>query len=226
MIELKNILTGVADRLSGLRIERPSAGTRYRLMGVVADIAEAAETLSKEVLERVKQEAVLDADVDADFDAMAEEVLSWELVMKNDDLQELTQQVNDALGGLSDVLMQISSQLSRHHKDEEYARLYEQEKRRYMNSGTSKRSRQTFEEWKELNSNDQMTLEELNDYRTGKLLKMFEKGVFDKRVEQIQRAKRYPDEVDFDSLDDDHKLKRSVYKHYAALRKIVDFKEG
>ena len=226
MIELKNILTGVADRLSGLRIERPSAGTRYRLMGVVADIAEAAETLSKEVLERVKQEAVLDADVDADFDAMAEEVLSWELVMKNDDLQELTLQVNDALGGLSDVLMQISSQLSRHHKDEEYARLYEQEKRRYMNSGTSKRSRQTFEEWKELNSNDQMTLEELNDYRTGKLLKMFEKGVFDKRVEQIQRAKRYPDEVDFDSLDDDHKLKRSVYKHYAALRKIVDFKEG
>ena len=47
---------------------------------------------------------LLDADVDADFDVMSEEVLSWELTIKNDDLQELTQQVNDALGGLSNVL--------------------------------------------------------------------------------------------------------------------------
>ena len=226
MMELKNILTGVADRLSGLREERPSAGTKYRLMGMVADIAEVAETLSKEVLERVKQEAVLDADVDADFDVMAEEVLSWELMMTGDDLQELTQQVNNALGGLSDVLMQISSQLSRHHKDEEYARLYEQEKRRYLNSGTSKRSRQTFEQWKDYECNGHPQQESIEDYRIEKLLHMFEKGVMASRVEHIQRAKRYPDEVDFDSLDDDHKLKRSVYKHYAALRKIVDFKYG
>jgi len=47
---------------------------------------------------------LLDADVDADFDVMSEEVLSWELTIKNDDLQELTQQENDALGGLSNVL--------------------------------------------------------------------------------------------------------------------------
>lgn len=52
-------------------------------MGMVADIMEVAETLQKEVLERVRQEAVLDADVDADFDVMAEEVLSWELTIKN-----------------------------------------------------------------------------------------------------------------------------------------------
>jgi hypothetical protein len=38
-------------------------------------------------------------------------------------LQEPTQQVNDALGGLSDVLTQIGSQLSRRHKDEEFATL-------------------------------------------------------------------------------------------------------
>ena len=100
MVDYKNILTGVAERLSSLREERPSAGTRYRLMGVLADIMEAVEMLSKEVLDRVSQEAVLDADVDADFDVMSEEVLSWELTIKNDDLQELTQQVNDALGGL------------------------------------------------------------------------------------------------------------------------------
>ena len=70
-MEVKNILTGVAERLSGLREERPSAGTRYRLMGVAADVAEVTELLSKEVLERVKQEAVLDADVDVDFDVLA-----------------------------------------------------------------------------------------------------------------------------------------------------------
>ena len=49
MVDYKNILTGVAERLSSLREERPSAGTRYRLMGVVADILEVAETLSKQV---------------------------------------------------------------------------------------------------------------------------------------------------------------------------------
>ena len=98
-MEMKNILTGVADRLSSLREERPSAGTRYRLMGVAADVAEVTEQLSKEVLERVKQEPVLDADVDVDFDALAEEVLSWELVATKEELLENTQMVNDALGG-------------------------------------------------------------------------------------------------------------------------------
>ena len=75
------------------------------------------------MLERVKQEAVLDADVEVNFGVMAEEVLSWELVMTGDDLQEQTQQVNEALSGLSGVLTQISSQLERHHSNEEYARL-------------------------------------------------------------------------------------------------------
>ena len=140
-MEVKNMLTGVADRLSSLRDERPSAGTRYRLMGAAADIAEVTELLTKEVLERVKQEAVLDVDVDVDFDVLAEEVLSWELVMPTEDLLENTQLVNDALGGLNDVLTQISSQLERRHKDEVYARLYEQEKRRYLNSGTPRRVR-------------------------------------------------------------------------------------
>ena len=72
------MLTGVAARLSSLREERPSAGTKYRLMGMVADITEVTEMLSKEVLERVKQEAVLDVDMDVDFDVMAEEVSSEE----------------------------------------------------------------------------------------------------------------------------------------------------
>ena len=226
MVDYKNILTGVAERLSSLREERPSAGTRYRLMGVLADIMEAVEMLSKEVLDRVSQEAVLDADVDADFDVMSEEVLSWELTLKNDDLQELTQQVNDALGGLSNVLSQIGSQLVRRHKDEEYARLYEQEKRRYLNSGTLRRIRQTFDEWLYDVCNGKPSMDDINDYVTEKLVHMFEKGVFNTKVEHIQRAARYPAEFDFSLLDDDHKLKKSIHKHYSELRKMVDYCDG
>ena len=226
MMELKNILTGVADRLSSLREERPSAGTKYRLMGMVADITEATETLSKEVLERVKQGAVLDADVDVDFDVVAEEVLSWELATTKEDLLENTQLVNDALGGLSEVLMQISSQLARRHKDEEYARLYEQEKRRYLNSGTLRRIRQTYDDWLYDECNGSPSMENINDYVTEKLVHMFEKGVFSKKVEHIQRATRYPGEFDFSLLDDDNKLKKTVHKHYSEFRKLVDFVDG
>jgi hypothetical protein len=225
MMELKNILTGVADRLSSLREERPSAGTKYRLMGMVADIMEATETLSKEVLERVKQEAVLDADVDVDFDVVAEEVLSWELATTKEDLLENTQLVNDALGGLSEVLMQISSQLGRHHRDDEYERLYESEKRRYLNSGTPHRARKTFEEWKDL-CHGTPTQDDIDNYRLEKVLHLFEKGVFDVDVTHILRAKHYPGELDIDQLDDDHKLKKTIYKHYAAFRKLVDWQDG
>ena len=224
-MELKNILTGVADRLSSLREERPSAGTKYRLMGMVADITEATETLSKEVLERVKQGAVLDADVDVDFDVVAEEVLSWELATTKEDLLENTQLVNDALGGLSEVLTQISSQLGRHHRDDEYERLYESEKRRYLNSGTPHRARKTFEEWKDL-CHGTPTQDDIDNYRLEKVLHLFEKGVFDVDVTHILRAKHYPGELDIDQLDDDHKLKKTIYKHYAAFRKLVDWQDG
>ena len=226
MIDYKNLLDTLFEKVERMRTERPSAGTRYWLMGMVADIMEVAETLQKEVLERVRQEAVLDADVDADFDVMAEEVLSWELTIKNDALQEPTQQVNDALGGLSDVLTQIGSQLSRRHKDEEYARLYEQEKRRYLSSGTPRRVRQTFEDWLYDVCNGSPCMDDINAYVTEKLVHMFEKGVFDTKVEHIQRATRYPAEFDFSLLDDDHKLKKSIHKHYSELRKLVDYCDG
>ncbi len=225
-MDYKDILTGVAERLSSLRGERLSAGTKYRLMGMAADIAEVAETLSAEVLERVRHEAVLDVDADTDFDQLAEEVLSWELTVAGDDLQELTQQVNSALGSLSDVLAQISSQLDRRHKDEEYARLYEQEKRRYLSSGTPRRVRQTFDDWVYDVCNGSPTMEDIIDYVTEKQVHMFEKGVFNSKVEHIQRASRYPDEFDFSLLDDDHKLKKTVHKHYSEFRKLVDYCDG
>ena len=225
-MDVKNILTGLFDRLSGLRVERPTAGTKFRLMGVVADIAEVTQTLQQEVLQRVSQEAALDVDVDVDFAELAEQVMSWELMPVNDDLQEQTEQVNDAIGALSGVLTQIDQQLSRRHKDEEYARVYEQEKRRYLNSGTSKRARQAFEEWKDYTCYGHPLQENIEDYRVEKLLHMFEKGVLSGRVAHCLRAKRYSDEVDFDQLDDDHPLKKTVHKYYFELRKLVDFRDG
>ena len=77
--DYKTILTDLFEKIARMRVETPSAGTKYRLMGLAADITEVAETFTSEVLERAKQEALLDADLDIDYDAMAEEVLAQEM---------------------------------------------------------------------------------------------------------------------------------------------------
>ena len=226
-MEAKNMLTGLIERVSGSREDRPTAGTKYRLMGLVADIVAVAQTLQTEVLARVSQEAVIDADVDVDYGAMSEQVLLMEMPEYGDDeVRHQTALVNDALGGLSSVLGLIADQLERRHKDEEYERLYEQEKRRFLSSGTPRRIRQTFDEWLYDVCNGQPSMDDINDYVTEKLVHMFEKGVFNTKVEHIQRAARYPAEFDFSQLDDDHKLKKSIHKHYSELRKMVDYCDG
>ncbi len=223
------MLTGLIERVSGSREDRPIAGTKYRLMGLVADITEVVQTLQAKVLQRVSQEAVLDVDDDIDYAELSELVLTLELpepAGADEVVCEQTQRVNEGLALLSDVLIQISNQLERRHKDDEYMRLYEQEKRRYLNSGTPGRARHTFEEWLYDVCYGSPSMEDINDYIVEKLLHLFEKGVFSSKVEHIQRAKHYPDEFDFEQLEDEHKLKKSVYKHYAALRKMVDFRDG
>ena len=227
MIDCKGMIVSLLERIDSIREEKVSAGTKYRLMGLVADIAEVAQDLQEKVLARVSQEVVLDADVDIDYAELSEEVLAKELPERTEEaIREQTHLVNEALGGLSDVLMQISSQLERRHKDEAYARLYEQEKRRYLNSGTPRRVRQTFDEWVYDECNGSPSMDDINDYVTEKLVHMFEKGVFNTKVEHIQRASRYPGEFDFSQLDDDHKLKKTVHKHYSEFRKLVDYVDG
>ena len=226
MFDYKNILDALFEKVERMRTERPTAGTRYRLMGLAADVTETTEMMTQEVLERVTKEVVLDADTDIDYTETGERVQAMVLTAPNDDLQEATQAVNDALGVLSDVLTQIASQLERRHKDEAYARLYDQEKRRYLSSGTPRRVRQTFEDWLYDVCNGSPCMDDINAYVTEKLVNMFEKGVFDSKVEHIQRATRYPAEFDFSLLDDDHKLKKSIHKHYSELRKLVDYCDG
>ena len=226
MRNYKEILTDLFEKIARSRSEKTSAGTKYRLMGLVADINEVSDALQQEVLQRVKQEAVVDADVDVHYAEISEQMQAQELLAVDDDLQEQTILVNDALRNLGDVLGQIDAQLGRRHKDEEFERLYEQEKRRYLSSGTPRRVRQTFDEWLYDVCNGSPNIENINDYVTEKLVHMFEKGVFNTKVEHIQRATRYPGEFDFSLVDDDHKLKKTVHKHYSELRKLVDFCDG
>ena len=229
MLDSKKLLDGLCAKVGQFKDEVPSAGTKFRLMGLVEDILEVTAMLLQEVLEVVRREAVLDADVDIDYAEMAEAVLAWELDERegqNEEMCELTQKANEALGVLGNTLKQIDEQLNRHHKDEEYVRLYEAEKRRYLNAGTSKRARQKFGEWKESSCYGHPSQEEMEDYRMEKVLHMFEKGVFKERVEHIQRATRYPGELNFEQLDDDNPMKKTAHRHYAALRKMVDWKDG
>jgi len=228
-IDYKDLIVNLLENVDILKEEKVSAGTKYRLMGLVADIAEVAQTLEEKVLRKVSEEVVLDADVDIDYAELSEEVLAKELPERTDveeDVREQMHLVNDTLGGLNCVLMQIADQLERRHKDEEYAKLYEAEKKRYMGSSTSKRTRKDYEEWKDYACDGCPQREDIEDYRVEKLVHLFEKGVLKMRVEHIQRAKRYPDEVDFSQLDDDHPLKKTVHKYYHELRKLVDFEGG
>ena len=214
------------EKVERMRTERPTAGTRFRLMGLAADVTEATEMMTQEVLERVTKEVVLDADTDIDYSETGERVASMVLTSSDDDLQEATQGVNDALATLSDVLLKIAVQRTRHRNNDEYARLYEQEKKRYLNSGTAQRARGKYTDWKDSVCYGSPSMEDIEDYRLEKVVRIFEQGVLTSRVEHVRRATRYPSELDFDLLPDDNLFKNTAYRYYSELRKMVDWQDG
>ena len=226
MFDYKNILDALFEKVERMRTERPTAGTRFRLMGLAADVTEATEMMTQEVLERVTKEVVLDADTDIDYTETGERVASMVLTSSDDDLQEATQGVNDALATLSDVLLKIAVQLTRHRNNDEYARLYEQEKKRYLNSGTAQRARGKYTDWKDSVCYGSPSMEDIEDYRLEKVVRIFEQGVLTSRVEHVRRATRYPSELDFDLLPDDNLFKKTAYRYYSELRKMVDWQDG
>ena len=65
--EPKKLLDGLCSKVGQFKAEKPSAGTKFRLMGLVEDILEVTAMLLQEVLEVVRREAVLDADPDIIF---------------------------------------------------------------------------------------------------------------------------------------------------------------
>ena len=226
MFDYKNILDALFEKVERMRTERPTAGTRFWLMGLAADVTEATEMMTQEVLERVTKEVVLDADTDIDYTETGERVASMVLTSSDDDLQEATQGVNDALATLSDVLLKIAVQLTRHRNNDEYARLYEQEKKRYLNSGTAQRARGKYTDWKDSVCYGSPSMEDIEDYRLEKVVRIFEQGVLTSRVEHVRRATRYPSELDFDLLPDDNLFKKTAYRYYSELRKMVDWQDG
>ena len=226
MFDYKNLLETLFEKVERMRTERPTAGTRFRLMGLAADVTEATEMMTQEVLERVTKEVVLDADTDIDYTETGERVASMVLTSSDDDLQEATQGVNDALATLSDVLLKIAVQLTRHRHNDEYARLYEQEKKRYLNSGTAQRARGKYTDWKDSVCYGSPSMEDIEDYRLEKVVRIFEQGVLTSRVEHVRRATRYPSELDFDLLPDDNPFKKTAYRYYSELRKMVDWQDG
>lgn len=226
MFDYKNLLDALFEKVERMRTERPTAGTRYRLMGLAADVTETTEMMTQEVLERVTKEVVLDADTGIDYTETGERVQAMVLTAPNDDLQEATQGVNDALATLSDVLLKIAVQLTRHRNNDEYARLYEQEKKRYLNSGTAQRARGKYTDWKDSVCYGSPSMEDIEDYRLEKVVRIFEKGVLTSRVEHVRRATRYPNELDFDLLPDDNPFKKTAYRYYSELRKMVDWQDG
>jgi hypothetical protein len=99
----KYLLTHLFDTIERMRKEQPSAGTRYRLMGLAADVLEVVESL-QQVLACVSKEAVLDADADLNFAELAEQVLATELEEQagsDDGIREQVRLVNGALGELN-----------------------------------------------------------------------------------------------------------------------------
>ena len=226
MIDYKNLLETLFEKVERMRTERSTAGTRFRLMGLAADVTEATEMMTQEVLERVTKEVVLDADTDIDYTETGERVASMVLTSSDDDLQEATQGVNDALATLSDVLLKIAVQLTRHRNNDEYARLYEQEKKRYLNSGTAQRARGKYTDWKDSVCYGSPSMEDIEDYRLEKVVRIFEQGVLTSRVEHVRRATRYPSELDFELLPDDNLFKKTAYRYYSELRKMVDWQDG
>ena len=225
-IDYNETITSLFDKIERVRVEKVTAGSKFRLMGLVADVTEVNETLAKDVLEVVSHEAVLDADTEIDYAELAERVLATELTASKEDLLENTQLVNEALGVLSCTLEKIADQLERHHSNEEYARLYEQEKKRYLGSKMAKSARKTFDEWKEDQCYGTPSMEDIEDYRLEKVVRIFEKGVLTSRVEHVRRATRYPSELDFDLLPDDNLFKKTAYRYYSELRKMVDWQDG
>ena len=226
MSDNKKIVSGLFEKFDLVRREVPSAGTKYRLLGLAADVNEIALLLEQRVLSPLREEALIGIDDDVDYWELSEQVLGQEISVLSADLSEMTSQVNASLGVLNGVLSDIAKQLERRHSAEEYERLYDAERRRYLASSTARSARKNYAKWKENGCYGSPSVEDMDDYRIEKLLHMFEKGVFSWKVDHLQRAKRYPQEIDFEQLDDDHPLKKTAYKHYAALRKIVDYEDG
>lgn len=227
--EYTEILNELKRKIAELVSREPSAGRLYYLMGIEADLEEMTGKLRADVLEKVSRDIVLDADEGIDYTAQSESLRTFlPVVLKrqNAEEQKVCKNVDEKIDALGSVLSQIAANLVRRHSRDEFARLYDNEKRRYLNSGTAGRARQTFEDWRVYQCFGEPTLEDIEDYRLEKMLNMFDKGALASMSKHVKHIKRFPNEVDFDQLDEEPERKKHFYKNYTALRRMTDWENG
>ena len=227
--EYTEILDELKRKIADLGDRRPSAGRLHHLMSIAADIEELTGKFQADVLEKVSRDIVLDADEGIDYTAQSESLRTFlPVVLKgqNAEEQEVCRNLEEKIDALGSVLSQIAANLVRRHSRDEFARLYDNEKRRYLNSGTAGRARQTFEDWRVYQCYGEPTLEDIEDYRLEKMLNMFDKGALASMSKHVKHIKRFPNEVDFDQLDEEPERKKHFYKSYTALRRMTDWQDG
>ena len=227
--EYTEILNELKRKIAELVSREPSAGRLYYLMGIEADLEEMTGKLRADVLEKVSRDIVLDADEGIDYTAQSESLRTFlPVVLKgqNAEEQKVCKNVDEKIDELGSVLSQIAANLVRRHTHDEFARLYDNEKRRYLNSGTAGRARQTFEDWRVYQCYGDPTLEDIEDYRLEKMLNMFDKGALASMSKHVKHIKRFPNEVDFEQLDEEPERKKHFYKSYTALRRMTDWQDG
>ena len=149
--EITEELNGLAACITGLGERRRTAGRKLLVLSMVEDVAEMAATLRDDMLERVSRDIVLDAEAE-DYRGLAELMAALRgvtLQKAEADEEEACRQLDETLASLAELLAQIADQLERRHTNEEYARLYEAENRRYMSSRKARTARTKYEDWLE-----------------------------------------------------------------------------
>ena len=229
-LEHNNILTGLTAEIAGLKERRPSAGRLKHLEGYVADVEELTAMLKSEVLERVKREIWLEADEDIDYAVQADNIQSQlpvEPKSEKADEEDVCAQLNKGLDELVDTLYAISSALDRHRSDEDYIKLFNDLQKDFNKSNVRRRAKTHYDQWREKVCLGQPSMEDMEEYRAGRLLNLFKKGMFAELVANMSSARHYPNEIVFQVKETDAPVTaKDVHKYYHCLHKICDYRDG
>ena len=182
--DYNNILTGLIMTLSGLKERRSSAGRRLLLQSIVADIEELCTLLKNEVHERVSREIWLEADEGIDYASLADQLQRLqpvELVKAVADEEEAVGGLNRAVEALSDLLFSIADALDRHHSNEDYLKLFDDQMKLFVRLRYKNAAKQSYTRWCEKDCLGSPTIEDLEEYRSVRLMKLFRTGIYKER---------------------------------------------
>ena len=220
-------LTELTDDVVGLQRRQPSAGRRLLMMSIIADMDELRDRLATDVLTKVNREIVLDADDGISYASMGEALQALQpiqMIAATDGETETREQLEDSLAALIDTLFAIADALDRRRTDEEYVKLYDDEMKKFTRSRGLKNAELSYTQWLDKECLGAPTIEDLEDYRLGKLVKLFATGIFSEHVAKMQRAKRYADEVVLEPAGSDAQID-NIHRHYHCMRQLCTYQD-